>query len=92
LSTGTIETVDIEDESDLELNSKEETEAGELNRLEDDDEWCDSCAFVHYFMLQERPKALGNVERNAANAKSLDSAIEYLKDAHEKFVLYQAHV
>jgi len=91
---GTAETVDIEDESDLELDSKEDTEAGELNRLEDDDEWCDGCAFVHYFMLEELPKALGNVERNAANAKSLDSAIEYLKDAHEKFVLYQyqAHV
>lgn len=66
---------------------------------DDDDEstktkesWCDGCAFLHYFMLEELPNAFRNVKRTDENAESIENVLEYLEDSHEKFMLYQAHV
>lgn len=58
----------------------------------EDDGWCDGCAFMHYFMLEKLPSAINEVKRDEKNSDSLDNAIEYIADAHEKFYLYQAHV
>lgn len=41
--------------------------------------WCDGCAFLHYFILEELPNALCTVKSTEKNGKSLNSALLYLK-------------
>lgn len=70
------------------------TDSNENSKAVDDscpDDWCDGCAFLHYFMLEKLPKALRSVAQTD-NLESIDNALEYITDAHEKFMLYQGHV
>jgi hypothetical protein len=78
------------------VNDADKTSEPSKNCMTEGDEadksWCEGCAFLHYFMLKVLPDALKSVERTADNADSLDNALEYITHAHEKFLLYQAHV
>jgi hypothetical protein len=96
-----VETVDEDDESDLQPKFMAEDAVHEdksILSLPESEEmgknegWCDGCAFLHYFMLEELPRALQCVERMEKNAASLGNALEYHSDAHHKFMLYQAHL
>lgn len=56
--------------------------------------WCDGCAYVHWFMVKYLPDTLCKLldkEEDAQKKKSLKNALEFIGDAHEKFMLYQAH-
>lgn len=98
-STGENDARSKDDEDEIEVVDKNQGDDLDSDLSGSDDEstktkesWCDGCAFLHYFMLEELPNAFRNVKRTEENAKSLDNVFEYLEDSHEKFVLYQAHV
>ena len=70
----------------------EESTREELTICHDDDsDECLGCSFLHYFMLSVLPEAVGR-ERTEGNKESVDNALSFIEDAHEKFMLYQGHV
>ena len=52
---------------------------------------CEGCTFLHQFLLQDLPNAL-RAERTDEKEGSIENALEYIKCAHEKLMLYQGHV
>lgn len=77
--------------------SRDDNEGGRLALdnasvcLSSGDTDCNGCNFLHWFMLKELPTELEKI-RNDGNTKSINNALCYILDAHERFMLYQAHV
>jgi hypothetical protein len=85
------------DKESIESQSEpDETEKDEVVALEFELEetqaaaTCLGCAFIHRFMLELLPQSIEN-ERTDVNKDSIDNALKFIKDAHEKFILYMGH-
>ena len=51
---------------------------------------CQACTFMDYFMDYYFPRVVEE-SRTIANTASVDSALQLINDAHEKFQYYQGH-
>ena len=91
---GTVETADgglsRSSGSDENVSPDDAADAG-IDEADFENDECLGCAFLHYFMLEELPTAIEK-SRSDENAESIDNALQFIKDSHEKFMLYQGHV
>jgi hypothetical protein len=80
---------DVDEDEDV-LDDGQDSDDG-CSGANEGDCHCRGCSFLHMFMEEILPTAVGN-EKNEENDERIKNALEYIKDSHEKMMLYQAHV